>query len=1131
MKTSLLLITACAALVLLVPGIAAENAFVAGSSANTDINAIAMDADRIYLGQSQGWVVAMDRETGEVEWATRQYNPPAAAIRNVFGIASNDEAVFAGHVLRTPTNDFSDAVNRLDKETGAPEWTRFYSRPDCTGAPEGVACARDALRLLAEGDDLFIGFGRGLVMKVDGRDPAGLGPNEGGGAPVWSAILPQIEGAETANIGAIASDANYIYVATNDNLGASPTDEENRIHVLDKATGQVLRSGYALVDGAVNRNVINSLYADGASLYAAMFGGYVLRLEPHDPGDATDTDFPNFDVLAQRQIFHEGGPQTRTPVSIHGDGTHVYTAHLGGWLYKFSKGTLDPAWTNTAGAMTPKHAFASDSRAVAVHDGWIAQGFDDGFVAKLSIDAGPTVDVWAPNGGEFLNAGAGHELLWTMSDHHSTNGLLENPYLVDVEFFLSSDNGATYAPQPFLSVVERAFTFNQLNRQSVFNTQSLPEGDQYRIKVKVSDPDGFSSVDFSDGAFTIDHTPPTVLEHYPAKAEAIATDRPRLSVRFADNLAGVDHSSIRFFIDDQTPRTPQEINLDSAAFTWSGSFPLAQGFHNARVVMSDMAGNTIEKQWSFRIDTVAPPNPVTTPGRNTFTSHERPLLDLRYLEDVHLVSAKFGLKGGTLADVTTAIEQPTPNRIQFQNPTALEAGKMWQLEVTVRDDVGNTATTALPFGIDVTGPALSIQALSDTPADGSITGKASMVLSVAATDNFAGINAKSVKWTFGGADHSGQVSVQNGRLLLPLKNLQSGVYTSTVDVKDNAGNPARLEWTFTVDTQAPSLDVLLLPPGSQKAVKAGDTLGIKLTMKDVEGISKVEVDWGSLDAATGYVVIDDVTKQGDVYIARGSTSIRENANLPVDISVRATDGRGNAATSVVTVMVDNVVPSSQMGRLQEFNGRSFPLTWSGSDGYGSVAKYDVQVSVDGAAFVDVVTGTKDTTLVYSTPLDVAKLRFRVFAIDEAGNRQITPGAAVETTVIGTVFESTILPPSVGPGSKALFVAALVTDTRYPVDDVTLEIRQIGNETVQTITMTRLDDYNYAIEWEAPESGGRYMVDFAARSPDGLVFRSGGQFFTVAGEAAPVLSGDKDSPGLPALAPLALLGVLAARRRR
>ncbi len=99
-----------------------------------------------------------------------------------------------------------------------------------------------------------------------------------------------------------------------------------------------------------------------------------------------------------------------------------------------------------------------------------------------------------------------------------------------------------------------------------------------------------------------------------------------------------------------------------------------------------------------------------------------------------------------------------------------------------------------------------------------------------------------------------------------------------------------------------------------------------------------------------------------------------------------------------TVSNDTLPPVVTVNPLPTWSGRSFEVTWSGSDqGSAGIAYYDVQYQVNGGSWIDWVTGVTFTSAAF-TGQDGNLYGFRARGVDNVGNVQAYGGVQASTTV-------------------------------------------------------------------------------------------------------------------------------------
>src|SRR5262249_6651574 len=137
--------------------------------------------------------------------------------------------------------------------------------------------------------------------------------------------------------------------------------------------------------------------------------------------------------------------------------------------------------------------------------------------------------------------------------------------------------------------------------------------------------------------------------------------------------------------------------------------------------------------------------------------------------------------------------------------------------------------------------------------------------------------------------------------------------------------------------------------------------------------------------------------------------------------------------------------------LPELSPLTFTLNWSGSDNGGGsgVATYDVFVSDNGEAYAPLVTGTPETSIVF-TGANGHTYDFYSVATDRAGNHQAAATSAQAST--RTVIDTN--PPMVtisGPGSgvRAQPLTFVLTSLDLTGTDVTYAVNWGDGSPVET----------------------------------------------------------------------------------
>jgi len=205
---------------------------------------------------------------------------------------------------------------------------------------------------------------------------------------------------------------------------------------------------------------------------------------------------------------------------------------------------------------------------------------------------------------------------------------------------------------------------------------------------------------------------------------------------------------------------------------------LSEGSHTLRIVTADDAGNTSRASYTFIVDTIAPS--VATFASNTSITNVSSL-SLSFITDAG-VSVTCSLDGGTYAACSSA----------YQTGTLADGSH--SLSVKSTDVAGNVSATATHnWTIDTLAPT--------TP---NIGNRDSFVNSSSVTINFTAETGTTLSCQLDG----GQASNCSSASSFNLNQLSEGQHTFTITSTDLASNSSNANYTFTVDTIAPTTPVI-----------------------------------------------------------------------------------------------------------------------------------------------------------------------------------------------------------------------------------------------------------------------------------------------------------------------------------
>ena len=315
----------------------------------------------------------------------------------------------------------------------------------------------------------------------------------------------------------------------------------------------------------------------------------------------------------------------------------------------------------------------------------------------------------------------------------------------------------------------------------------------------------------------------------------------------------------------------------------------------------------------------------------------------------------------------------------------------------VKDAAGNssTASSSVTKTIDQTAPTT---ALGGSPAPGT-TAATSIAVTATFSESVSGFTAGDVTlggtsnaatpWTVGAVSGGPTIYTFTVSAANPADgSLTIGVPAGGATDAAGNGNTTSNTLSYTVDRASPS--AALARPASPTNVA---TLGYGVTFSEsVSGLVAADFTLGG--TATGCLV-GTPSGAGASYTVNvtgcssGTVILTLKAGSVVDAG--GTAGPASDVTAA-TVTIDRTAPTTSVPLTGLRSGATFSssllaarVTWTGSDAGGAgVATFDIERSVDGAAFAVVATGL--ASAVYDTKLTVGHTyRFAVRAHDAAGN--------------------------------------------------------------------------------------------------------------------------------------------------
>jgi chitodextrinase len=244
------------------------------------------------------------------------------------------------------------------------------------------------------------------------------------------------------------------------------------------------------------------------------------------------------------------------------------------------------------------------------------------------------------------------------------------------------------------------------------------------------------------------------------------------------------------------------------------------------------------------------------------------------------------------------VERTTTAATSFQD-TGLTPGTAYSYTVRAYDLVGNQSADSAPASAttqapDATAPSVTLNA----PAGGS-TVSGTIAVTATATDNVAVSN---VVFTVDGVQPGTIDANAPYGFSLDTTGLNNGSHTIRATATDTSNNIAYNEVTFTVDNQAPPVDVTppmvaLTSPASGSTVSGTTT--VSANASDDVAVLSVKFYAGS----------NQIGSEVTTAPYNASWNTNNVVNGPIQLSAIARDAAGNTTVSVLGVTVNNQVPT------------------------------------------------------------------------------------------------------------------------------------------------------------------------------------------------------------------------------
>ena len=601
----------------------------------------------------------------------------------------------------------------------------------------------------------------------------------------------------------------------------------------------------------------------------------------------------------------------------------------------------------------------------------------------------PQLTIVAPANDAFINASV-PALRITYSDVAGTG--------VDLSSFRLTLQKSSETPIDVTSYV----TVGPLEATGIVPDASKLTDGTYHLHARILDIAG--NISEADNAFEIDTVAPTFRVESPAPNGYVATTTPQFTIRYDDELSGVDTPRAVVLIDGVNKTARFTFADGVATGTLLANEALAQGRHTIDVTLFDRAGNpAASAPQSFTVDTIAPTASIEAPVTGSFVGKAPHNFAVTYADGtgsgVDPASVKVTIDGID----RTAEFVVGPLRATASIATQLADGSH-TLVVTVLDWAGNAATAASTFTADATKPVVTIT----SPAAGVWLKGPNIAVTGTIADNSPvmvevnGLMAGLATGTF-------STSVPAA----------DGVFVIHVVARDAAGNVGTAEVTINVDSLAPRITVT--EPAAPLFTK-NNTAHLAGSIADASAVTLTLN--GQPLALSGNAFATDVSLT------------TEGANV---FTLVAVDAAANSSTSAVTITRDTIAPLVTVASpLKSSVIGTVPVVVSGTFSDATA----VTITVDGVA----ATLTGSAWQASISGLVEGLHLFAVVATDAAGNSTTVPH---DVTIDLNAPLVTILTPI----SPALTKEATATITGTATDVSLLSVKASGIDATLTAGAT------------------------------------------------------------------------------
>lgn len=328
------------------------------------------------------------------------------------------------------------------------------------------------------------------------------------------------------------------------------------------------------------------------------------------------------------------------------------------------------------------------------------------------------------------------------------------------------------------------------------------------------------------------------------------------------------------------------------------------------------------------LDEIPPTIGIATPAANDCVGPNR-TIGVTFADDASGIDTASFAASVAGVDVTAAFVVDATSAVASvaMLSTAVADGSV-TVTATISDVAGNSASTALVFSLDRTGPNLTLEPANDVPV-----GVPVQLVARYADDGCAQIDMTSFSATFDGANATSDFTIASTEATNTVGPLTMGQHDLSAMISDTLGNRSSAMISFFANSPATGLEVSIAPAPAN-AVPVGATQ--MLTVRAVTAMGRTATDFAGqvlLLASDGTASIDsvvldfDMTHLGERIIP---VTFFDAGIIVVSAEALAMPPMDFYASLVVQAMLDNpvIVPAPPAVATADgevlVEGRSFP---------------------------------------------------------------------------------------------------------------------------------------------------------------------------------------------------------------